>query len=192
MNVNDFNVCLEKGLHAEEEFKRRIAFVLLAKLFHFNWELNMVEQKDGSDLSIGLDPIKIDVKARDYKFHRLQDFFIEIYSVLELKTLGWIHTSKADFIAYFWWNKEETEFIDGYFLHLPSLRYFLYMDVPYKLQERVAASGRNGNSWHTKGLILPVSIVPSNCMVHINISELYQTSSPGYVFIAPLEYEAPT
>ena len=85
-----------------------------------DYSQNMEKQNEGLDAGVVWEKATFDTKVRDYDSRKYGDVLIEIVSVIETQKPGWYYTSKADYIAYVWWNPKKTDLYEGYLISLQS------------------------------------------------------------------------
>ena len=129
---------------------------------------NMEKQHQGIDSHGEFEKTDYDTKARDYKAHKYGDILIEILSVIEYGKPGWYFTSKADFIAYVWWNPLKTDLYDGYLLNIQERRFreFFIENVEKFPLKKATSVAEGGKIWHTLNIAIPIQAFPEGTIFH--------------------------
>lgn len=100
----------------------------------------------------------IEIKT-DTTTYAQKNFFLETMSVVEKNILGWMFTSKADFLFYYFSNRNEE-----YLFDMPLLKEWfhkLYGTGEFQHSERQSSTySDNGKLlYHTKGLAISADVV---------------------------------
>lgn len=176
LKYNDFNACVQVGEHGEELTRAKLhdIFRPVVQRFMYGDSIHATcKQRNGIDFEINKERIDFDVKCRDYYTHKYNDILLETVSIVESNKPGWLYASKSDLIVYAWFNSTKTTFVDGYLLFLNNIRLFIEKYVPQKKQVKYAKSYKNGHTWTTENIAIPISDFPNNCREHINMRKLF-------------------
>jgi len=129
------------------------------------------------DVTVKLKRSSFDVKFRDNQYY-LKGILIETVSVLERDIPGWFYTSKADEVIYLWWNKGRTTLMPiGYRIFIQDRRlreWFEQRKADYP--EKEAVSTRNGETWHTRFVIVPIEDFPEGTIQRFRVRVKLQDS----------------
>lgn len=96
------------------------------------------------------------IRRRDYG-----DLLIETFSNAERRTLGWIQTSQADILAYFFVEKRGV--IKGGLFDLPKIREWWNKDGQFVAWPKYY--GMTENLYHTENRAVPISTLPKNVVI---------------------------
>lgn len=176
MKYNDFDSCVRDGEHGEELTRSNFHDIfkpVVQRFVYGDSAYSTTKQRHGIDFEIGKEKIDFDVKCRDYYTYKYQDILLETISVVEHNKPGWLYTSESDYVVYAWYNSTKTSFIDGYLLFLENIRKFKDSYVPEKKQFKYARSYKNGNTWTTENIAVPIKDFPDDCLDRINMRKLF-------------------
>jgi len=123
-------------------------------------------QRNGIDAQTNL-KFDIEIKTRyDLAYYNV-DILLEKISVVEQNKLGWLSTSKADFVAYVWATKKELKPI-GYLIDLENLRKSRIYKRINSFEEKTAYS----DGWSTLNAIVPIHKFPKNTLYRFNPNKI--------------------
>lgn len=94
---------------------------------------------------------KVEYKS-DFQAHETGNVFLELTSSVEKKTLGWIHTSKAEQLIYYIVKDSYVIVIDMVILRLHMAKYY----EMYKVRQCTNVLN-NGSKYHSEGILVPIS-----------------------------------
>ncbi len=174
MKSHDFNEKVRGAESWEEKLKNKLAEVLFAESvkripYDLNRGYTVKMQKDGIDGVIHQKTVTFDVKVRDFYSLRFQDILIETVSVVESNKPGWFYYTKSNFIVYTWKNEKGTNLKDGYFIFIQNSRlrdWFEENRSRYPVKH--AMSTRNGYTWRTENVAVPIKDFPSGTIMRFN------------------------
>lgn len=89
------------------------------------------------------------------------DLLIETLSNSERGTLGWIYTSQADILAYFF--VEKATVLRGLLIYLAKLKDWWTKEG--KLFDWPKYYGTTGTLYHTENRAVPISAIPADCIL---------------------------
>jgi len=160
---------LSEGERAQKIANQRLQDWLLGIRIK-DYSQNIEKQKQGVDIEIDWERANVDTKARDFNTRRFMlpggDICIETESVREVSKLGWYYTSKADFIAYVWWNTKKTDLYEGYLIALqdPRFRNWFEQNIEKFEEKESETVAEGGRKWHTRWRVVPVSEFPEGTL----------------------------
>jgi len=131
---------------------------------------NLEKQREGIDSRIDWEHANFDTKARDFDTRKHMppegDIVIETMSVVESNKLGWYYTSKADFIAYVWWNPKKTDLYEGYLIALqdPRFRNWFEQNILKFKEIEAETVAKGGKRWHTLSRVVPIPRFPQGIL----------------------------
>ena len=167
MKFHDFNEKLREGNLCEEYVKSHFDVIFYTPILkHITYENDPKMQRDGIDFVMSKEEVNFDVKCREYGFYKWNDILLETVSVVETGKPGWFWASRSDIIVYMWQNETKTEVIDGYLLLLPQTREWI-KDKMDKYKTKTAHSKRQGGTWATDNIAVPIKDFPSDCLIQI-------------------------
>lgn len=169
MKINNFNDCLKMGVEWEHRIKPKLMKMLVGKaLKNINFSDNPEMQRKGIDIILTQKNPTIDLKVRDYKYYNCRDILMETISVVETGTPGWLYTSQADLISYVWQTLRGTNLIDGYMLLIQEIRPWFKKNKWAFYTPRDAISERDGRTWHTRNVAVPIYSFPIGTVFRFN------------------------
>jgi hypothetical protein len=105
---------------------------------------------------------KIEVKTETRSIQHFQSFFIEWYSDLKRQWLGGPFRSTQCNVEYFViFSKADGEF---YWFKSSELAEFLILNIETFQKKNVNNNNRRGQTWTTRGLIVPVASIQHLCI----------------------------
>ncbi len=171
MIFRDFNTDLKEGEQAEELVLSKFKTIIQPVVMRIAYKDGLIAkelQNSGIDAYVQKKESGFDVKVRDFKYYRFKDILLETKSVCEKDIPGWLY--KATVVVYLWWNPLKTKFVDGYVLFLQNIRDWMSV-TQFDYKKKIAFSNRNGQSWSTENIIVPISDFPIGCAVRLNRKE---------------------
>ena len=142
--------------------------ILIAKtLKHLDFEHHAQEQKHGIDMILMNKKPKIDIKTRQYQYHKFGDILLETISVIEKNKEGWLYYTDADLICYVWENESRNNLIDGYWLIIQPLKEW-FKGKENKYPKKIAESIREDLIWHTENRAVPIKDIPKEYIYRFN------------------------
>ena len=169
MNVHNFNEKVR-----EEKLKNKLAKILFTKSvkripFDPNRVYRVKLQKACIDGIIHQKTVTFDIKVRDFHFLRFKDILIETVSVVESNKSGWFYYTKSNFIVYVWKNERGTNLKDGYFLFIQDRKLRDWFEENRSRHPiKHARSTRNGYTWRTENVAVPIKDFPSGTIMRFN------------------------
>jgi len=169
-----FSEKLSEAEPFEEKLKQRLSrflFLQKAKKIPYNIEdaTTVEQQKDGIDILIESEKATFDVKVRDCQYYK-RGILIETMSVKESQKLGWFYTSKANAVAYVWWNKQKTNLMpEGFLLLLQDKRLREWFETNKDSYATLEThSKEDDNLWTTCFKIIPIEDFPKGTLIRFN------------------------
>ena len=174
MSPNDWDTSLSKG----EKWVPRVAksateFIIenglkkqSIRIIPFDTYENKKTQLSGIDVICKPLGISLEIKTRyDTRWYN-KDILLETVSIIETGKKGWLYTSKADFLAYIWVNKDPLPI--GYIIDLPVLRKSRIMKRLNSFKERKACSHSGNSRWSTLNREVPIYKFPEKTIYQFN------------------------
>ena len=173
--INDFNYLLEESekydkkiqLAAHEHIIKNNLIKSQIKFAQYQTDSGKKLQRSGIDSKANYNTLNyIEAKRRrpDSYIYYNKDILLETISIIHSGKLGWLYTSKADFIAYTWSNSKNETCDIGYLIHLPELKKTrLYRNIQ-SYPKREASSG----DWKTLSRIIPIHRFPEKTLYQFN------------------------
>jgi len=169
-----FSEKLKEAEPFEEKLKERLSrflFLQKAKKIPYDSEnpVAIKQQKQGVDILIESEKATFDVKVRDFRYYK-RGILIETVSIKELQKLGWFYTSKANAVAYVWWNRQKTNLMsEGFLLLLQDKRLREWFEANKdNYQTLETHSKENEKLWTTCFKIIPIKDFPTNTLIPFN------------------------
>ena len=176
MIYRDFNEDLKEGERAEDLVLSKFKTVIQPIVMRVMYKEGIISkelQKCGVDAYVAKKETGFDVKVRDFKYYRFKDILLETKSVRERDAPGWLY--KASVVVYVWWNPLRTRFVDGYALFLQNIRDWLEV-TQWDYPKKIAFSQRNGLSWSTENIAIPITSFPIGCAYRLSRKEFMDNS----------------
>jgi len=162
--INVWTSSLKIGGKGEKIVRSHLEdFIVKVKLKSMDYKLYPEIQLQGIDQIAILEKASFEVKTRLSFALQYEDI------LLEVKTgdkRGWFLTSKADYIAYVFLNKQKSDLVKGYLIAIQntSLRKFVEQNL-VKYPHIKADSEDEGQYWVTESIAIPISDFPQGTLL---------------------------
>lgn len=144
------------------------------RLMNFNTEEGRKSQKNEIDVIINYKDSGVEVKHRyDLRWYNI-DILLETISVIKYNKLGWIYTSKADFVAYAWMKNIYQPKPTGYLIDIPEFRKTRVYAKLNRYPEAVADSENEetGGTWKTLNRVLKIEQFPPKTLYQFDPTKI--------------------
>ncbi len=145
------------------------------RIIPFDTFQNKKTQLSGIDVICKPHGINLEIKTRYNTTWYNKDILLETVSKVETNKKGWLFTSKADFLAYIWVNKDPLPI--GYIIDLVALRKSRIMKRLNTFKERTAYSRSGSSRWSTLNREVPIYKFPDKTIYKFNPNKIRETKT---------------